>query len=214
MISVNFKINGKEYPVVIDKKSTTKNLYIRVKEDLKIYVTCHLLTTDKAIQKILIENQKSIAQMISKQIKRKEEQTSFYFLGKRYDIVYMDQITFQLGAEKVFMSHDFPLDKWFKKQALSLFQEHLDDCYHHFTREIPYPSLRIRKMKTRWGVCNIKDKVITLNLELIHKDIKYLDYVIYHELSHLIYPNHSKDFWKLVEENDKGSKQIRKELNQ
>ena len=59
-------------------------------------------------------------------------------------------------------------------------------------------SLTIRKMKTRWGVCNYKTKRVTLNFNLIKKDIKYLDYVIVHELSHLLYPNHSKNFWKYV----------------
>ena len=67
-------------------------------------------------------------------------------------------------------------------------------------------------MKTRWGVCNVKTKRVTLNLELIKRDIKYLDYVIIHELSHLLYPNHSKDFWKCVSDNMKDYKVVRKEL--
>ena len=77
------------------------------------------------------------------------------------------------------------------------------------TRNIPEPSLRIRKMKTRWGVCNTKTHVITLNLELITKDINCLDYVIYHELSHLVEANHSKRFWLVVEENFKDYKKYR-----
>ena len=65
-------------------------------------------------------------------------------------------------------------------------------------------------MKTRWGVCNTRNKRVTLNLELIKKPLFCLDYVIVHELSHLIHPNHSKDFWLLVEDNCKNYKQIRK----
>ena len=53
-------------------------------------------------------------------------------------------------------------------------------------------------MTSKWGVCNINKKIITLNLELIKLDLKYLDYVIIHELSHLIYANHSSLFWDLV----------------
>ena len=67
-------------------------------------------------------------------------------------------------------------------------------------------------MKTRWGVCNVKTKRVTLNLELIKKDIKYLDYVIAHELSHLVYPNHSKNFWALVERVIPNYKILRKEM--
>ena len=67
-------------------------------------------------------------------------------------------------------------------------------------------------MTTRWGVCNIKSHVITLNLELIKRDIKYLDYVINHELSHLIYGDHSREFWDLVGENCSYYKECRKEM--
>ena len=56
-------------------------------------------------------------------------------------------------------------------------------------------------MTSRWGVCNYKDIVVTLNLELIKRDLECLDYVIYHELSHLIHHDHSEKFWLLVEEN-------------
>ena len=69
-------------------------------------------------------------------------------------------------------------------------------------------------MTSRWGVCNTKLRIITLNLELIKRDTKYLDYVIVHELSHLIYPNHSKDFWSLVEENISDYKKYRREMKE
>jgi len=67
-------------------------------------------------------------------------------------------------------------------------------------------------MTSKWGVCNITKKIVTLNLELIKLDIKYLDYVIVHELSHLIYPNHSKDFWNLVYKYCPNYKLYRKEM--
>ena len=56
-------------------------------------------------------------------------------------------------------------------------------------------------MTTRWGVCNIKTHIITLNLELMKRDVKYLDYVIIHELTHLVHGDHSRSFWNTVEEN-------------
>ena len=68
-------------------------------------------------------------------------------------------------------------------------------------------------MKTRWGVCNVKTNRVTLNFSLIKRNIKYLDYVIVHELSHLVHANHSKDFWKLVSILVPDYKNLRKELN-
>ena len=81
-----------------------------------------------------------------------------------------------------------------------------------FEEKIPCPKLRIRKMTSRWGVCNVNKKIVTLNLELIKLNVKYLDYVIVHELSHLVYANHSKDFWNIVVKYTPDYKRIRKEM--
>lgn len=189
---MKFDYNDKDYDVVVLKKRTTKNLYIKVKEDLKIYITCNIFTSDREIKRIITNNRKSIENMLDRTIRIEDKKKEFYYLGKKYDIVYTNIDEVSLGENKIFLSKNIDLDKWFKKQALKIFSEHLENCYENFTRSIPHPSLRIRKMKTRWGVCNTKTYVITLNLELITKDINCLDYVIYHELSHLVEANHSE----------------------
>ena len=205
-------IDDIRYNVVIDKKRTTKNTYIRVKDDLTIYVTTNIFVRDKDIAKLLDDNYDSICRMIKKQKVKNSNNENFNYLGKNYEIIYVDYCDISFGDEKVFLNKKLDIDKWYKKQAKILFQEHLDLIYNNFSRNIPYPDLKIRKMTTRWGVCNTKLKTVTLNLELIKRDIKYLDYVITHELSHLIYPNHSRDFWDLVEENCPNYKIIRREM--
>ena len=211
---MKLEIAGESYPIIIEKKKTTKNLYIRVKDDLAVHITCHTFTSDRQIEEIIRKNQKSIVDMIHRMKQKKKREEEFYFLGKKYDIVYTEFCDISLGKDKVFIHRDFDLDRWKKKQALSLFQEHLETCYDRFSRKIPHPTLRIRKMKSRWGVCNTKTHVITLNLELITKDIHCLDYVIMHELSHLVEPNHSKRFWSVVEENCRNYKYYRKLTNE
>jgi hypothetical protein len=67
-------------------------------------------------------------------------------------------------------------------------------------------------MRTRWGVCNKKTITVTLNTELIKYNLRCLDYVIVHELSHLVYFNHSKDFWNLVSKYCPNYKEIKREL--
>ena len=86
--------------------------------------------------------------------------------------------------------------------------------YDKFIEDIPVPSLKIRKMKTRWGVCNTKTKIITLNYELINYNIRCLDYVIVHELAHLLEGNHSKKFWNIVGRYYPNYKDCRKELRE
>lgn len=207
-----FKIQDELYDVEIVKKFSTKNTYIRVKDDLTIYVTTNTFVPDREIEKLLKKSEKSIEKMINTKKKKEEYDNNFYFLGKKYDIVYTCDGTITLGNGKVFLDRRIDLEKWYKKEATRIFKERFDYNYSKFSRKIPYPSLMIRKMKTRWGVCNTRDYKVTLNLELIKKDISCLDYVINHELSHLIHANHSKYFWQVVEENYPKYKEIRKLL--
>ena len=57
---------------------------------------------------------------------------------------------------------------------------------------------RVRRMKSRWGSCNIKTGVITLNLELAEHDKEALKYVIAHELTHLYVRGHNREFYALL----------------
>jgi predicted metal-dependent hydrolase len=59
--------------------------------------------------------------------------------------------------------------------------------------------IRFRRMSTRWGVCNIASRVITINLELQYFPPECLEYVIIHELCHLRFRGHKEEFWRLVE---------------
>ena len=136
--------------------------------------------------------------MIDRTTRIEEKKKDFYYLGKKYDIVYTNIDEVRLGDNKVFLSRNIDIDKWLKKEALRIFSEHLNDCYQNFTRGIPKPSLRIRKMKTRWGVCNTRKKQITLNSELLKKELWLIDYVIIHEMCHFYEPNHQAGFWALV----------------
>ena len=209
---MKIEINGESYNLVIEKKASNKNTYIRVKDNLDIYVTTNYFTSNKYIMDLINKNIDSIIKMIDKIKCRKKKKDYFYYLGKKYDIVYLNNGKVTLGEEKVFIDPKIDIEKWYKKEASDIFQRELDKMYQRFVYEIPYPTLTIRKMKSRWGVCNVKTKRVTLNLELIKKEIIYLDYVIIHELSHLLYPNHSKDFWQCVEDNMKDYKKIRREL--
>ena len=152
--------------------------------------------------------------MIDFQEVKAKNNSGFYYLGKQYVVVYCDRDDIEFIDDKVYIPHDFDIDKWYKKKAKTLFLERLDYNYSKFTKKIPYPKLRIRKMTSRWGVCNIRTHIITLNLELIKRDTSYLDYVIIHEMSHLIHGDHSNRFWKLVEDNMPNYKKYRDEMKE
>lgn len=209
---MKYKINNQEYDVVIIKKNN-KNTYIRVKDDMKIYVTTNYLVNKSYIKNILDNNIDYLEKMLGKRKLDQEKEESFYYLGNIYDIIYVSSIDdLEIVENKIYVKNSKELEKWYKKQIINLFQERLEINYKNFKENIPFPNLKIRNMKTRWGVCNRKTNTITLNSSLIKYDITKLDYVIIHELSHFIHFDHSKNFWNLVSKYCPNYKQIRKEL--
>lgn len=186
---MEYYLKDKKVNLIINKKFNKNGLTLKIDEDLNIVVNCNFFMNQKYIYEFINKNQDKILRMLNK----KEEDKDYYFLGKKY--------------EKI-DNYDLFLKKNIKKYT----EEMIGDIVNNFTYKLPKFSIRYRKMTTRWGVCNSKLKVITLNTLLIKKNLKYLNYVIVHELSHFIHQNHSKEFWKVVEENCKDYKQIRKDL--
>ena len=60
------------------------------------------------------------------------------------------------------------------------------------------PVLKVRQMKTRWGVCAPAKRQITLNLRLAEKPHAAVEYVVVHEYAHFVHPDHSPAFWAVV----------------
>ncbi|MBL4866118.1 MAG: M48 family metallopeptidase [Pseudomonadales bacterium] len=90
------------------------------------------------------------------------------------------------------------LVNWYRQQATAVFSRRLDFCYKAFSHvDVKKPKLKCRLMKARWGSCSSEGDV-TLNLELIKHPIHVIDYVITHELCHLIEFNHSARFYELM----------------
>ena len=209
---MQFMYNDKSYEIVINKKMGQKNTYIRVKKNLKVTITTNYFTSKFFINRLIKDNYERICKMIDFQEVKSKNNSGFFYLGKQYTVIYRDGNEIEFSDDLVYIGNDLDIDKWYKSKAKDLFLERLNYNYSKFTKKIPYPKLRIRKMTTRWGVCNIKTHVITLNLELIKRDIAYLDYVIVHEMSHLIHGDHSSSFWKLVGENMPDYKKYREEM--
>ena len=92
-------------------------------------------------------------------------------------------------------------------------QKILDDFYRQNLREaipnlikkyeekmgVKVVEFGIKKMKTRWGTCNVRDRRIWLNLELAKKPPKFLESIVVHEMTHLLEANHSKKFYQLMD---------------
>ena len=211
---MKYILDNIEYDVIIEKKNN-KNLYIRVKEDGCIHVTCNYLTSKNMIKKILDDNTSALQKMVKHLKKQTERSNKFFYLGNSYDIIVDEDVNkVSLIDDKIYTKNLKMLDKWYKEEIIKIFDERYVYVYNHFNEDIKSPILKIRNMKSRWGVYNRRNHTITLNSKLIEFDIEKIDYVIIHELSHIIHFNHSKAFWNLVSKYCKDYKKIRKELRE
>ncbi|HEX9450006.1 MAG TPA: SprT family zinc-dependent metalloprotease [Burkholderiales bacterium] len=85
--------------------------------------------------------------------------------------------------------------KWYRRHAQSNFAGRISELAPRLG--VPLPRLFLSSARTRWGSCNVKREV-RLNWRLIQAAQSTIDYVIVHELAHLIEMNHSRRFWKIV----------------
>lgn len=127
------------------------------------------------------------------------------FLGKVYklDISYNQKRnkvnvvndTFIVAVKNNYTAKDV-IYSFFKKEAIKL----IPDLVHKKSESIKiyYNSVTIKKLNKAWGNCKIKLKDLAFSYKLMHFDLPIIDYVICHELCHLIYPDHSKNFWASV----------------
>ena len=131
---MKLQIGEKEYPIEISRKKGNKNTYIRVKKDMTIQVTTNYFTSEKAITKLIEDNLTKIEKMLSHQEVKNENNIGFFYLGKKYDIVYVEYCDIKIGTNKVFLNKNIDVDKWYKKHAQVIFKDHLDIIYHRFSK--------------------------------------------------------------------------------
>lgn len=133
---------------------------------------------------------------------------SVLYLGRQYQIiiekaplknavrVLKNKIYILSGAPRKTAQINADFQKWLLRRAEDVFAERLRECLKSFPDLSP-PVLKIRKLKKRWG-SYLKKHEIILNPDLIKANKKSIDYVIFHELCHAYFPNHSDGFYNLL----------------
>ena len=204
-------LDNKTFDLEILRKPN-KNLYIRFLDAHTMIVTCNKWVSEKEIKKIIEKNKTSLLKMAAKKAQEETKDAFFWYLGKPYTRVF-DGVSKEATFERdcIIIKDDKMLNKFYAQECVRIFQSEVNRIVPYF-KNIPNFSLKIRKMKTRWGVNNITKKTITLNSELLKKDLDLLDYVIIHELCHFYEANHSPRFWAHVAEYYPKYKEARRRL--
>lgn len=215
MISNNtFLYNDQKWEYSVTYKNQ-KNMYLRCKQG-KILISAPFFVTKQNIEKFILQNiEKLILQSEKeKQVENKiviSKNSFIYILGKKNDISikHNHKTKIYLADKKMLIYTQYninnqdeqkkletKINSFLKKIAFNIFNERFFYWKKNMNLEVNKFSLRL--MTSKWGVCFYNSKDITLNFKLIHFDLEIIDYVIIHELAHLVHNSHNKDFWSLV----------------
>jgi len=223
------KVGGIE-AVVLYKP--VKNLHLNVLPPAgKVRVTAPQNMNDEAIRTFLATRISWIKKMQAK-FKGQERQTpreyvsgeTHYYFGKQYRLEVTENdgvpcISFK-GKSKIVLSiktktstlkREEIMQEWYRQELRNFLEEAIAKWEARIGVKVS--SWGIRRMKTRWGTCNHKKKSIWLNLELAKKPVSCIEYVVVHELLHLIEKKHSDKFIALIKKYLPKWKSEKEELN-
>ena len=194
-------------------KKEVKNITLKVRPNGEAILTAPKTASDEHIKFIIKKRAKWIAQkrafFASFRTPEKEYVSGedFKYLGRSYRLKVVqskeERVKLQRGYLELFVKDKSDLVRkenlvyeWYHEKATLYFFNILQEFNKIVKQDIK--SVKIRQMKTRWGSCNPYKSYINLNIELIKKPRVCIEYVVFHELAHLLYPNHSKKFYNYL----------------
>jgi len=194
------------------KRKNVKNIYLKVMPNLEVVLIAPYSVKERFLNEFVKKKRDWIEKKLAffSKVEVKKEYVSgenVEYLGQNFilkvveskkELVKIDGNYCYLSVKEKnnFKKKQKLIESWYRKQARELFEE-IVERYVKIIDKKPL-KLTVRKMKTKWGSCNFNTSHIILNLELIKKPKECIEYVILHELSHLIYPNHSKEFYNYL----------------
>ena len=191
-------------------RKDVKNITLKVRPNGEAILTTPKAASDEHIKFIIKKRAKWIAKkrefFASFKTPQKEYVSGedFRYLGRSYRLKVVQSkeecVKLQRGYLELFVKDKSDLKRkenlvyeWYHEKAMLYFFNILQEFNKIVKQDIK--SVKIRQMKTRWGSCNPYKSYINLNIELIKKPKACIEYVIFHELAHLLYPDHSKKFY-------------------
>jgi len=213
------KINNQpiEYQFIVNKRARTLSYIVK---DGRVKVTAPPEVTPQQAQDFLIEKEQELVEIIDK-IRAQDKSPYLYvdgekflYRGRHYTLQIMEEsekcTRVQISGGHLFVYLPPGLDESEKKLAVrslidDFFQQNalriLEELAEHYSQRmnIPYKPIKIKNQRTRWGSCSSKGS-INLNWRIIMAPNQAIAYVVIHELAHLKYADHSREFWNLVGE--------------
>jgi predicted metal-dependent hydrolase len=215
---------------VVRKK--IKNLHLGVYPPHgRVRVAVPLAVTDEAVRLAIVGKLGWIKRQRAKFKAQPRQSTremvrgeSHYFLGTRYRL----RVIQQYGASRVVLRNRSAMDlhvrpgtsaehrkrvlhRWYRQQLKELIPPLVEKWQSALGVQVA--GWGIKKMKTKWGTCSVEARRIWLNLELAKKPVQCLEYIVVHELVHLIERHHNDHFISIMDKHLPQWRLYRQELN-
>ncbi|MDO4940122.1 MAG: SprT family zinc-dependent metalloprotease [Erysipelotrichaceae bacterium] len=208
------EIKGIRFEVEINQKRI-KNIYLRVEDDKVIVSAPKYMQTYEIYN--FIESKRDWIYKVYQYYQYKKLNTlkynggeSFYIFGEKYKLIYsIGNKNVSITDKSIYLtSKNFDdgikyLYKHFESLLLERANEYLNK-YLYILRDYGYdnvPDLNIKFLKGKWGVCYTRNNKINISYYILHYPNECLEYIVIHELTHFIIPNHSKRFYEIIEHN-------------
>jgi predicted metal-dependent hydrolase len=217
MVSVAFSLTIEDLEVeVIKKRKKNITLYV-LPPDGKVRVTAPNRASQARIREFILNKrtwiQKTILKFQKQSLRPKLQYVSGEFhplWGEKYQltvlpqkrkahVVVTDREMLLFSEENATFEQKRTMVSEFYRTQVKAHAPHLLDTWQQ-RMGVSIHSWQVKKMRSRWGSCHIYNKKINLSLQLAMKPLSCLEYTIIHELCHLLVPNHSFAFYKLLEQ--------------
>ena len=205
------RTNRKSLAITIDENG---NLIVHAPKQMPLY---DIIGFIEKKQKWIDKKSSEVKSTLSKN-KNIVQYNEIFFLGKRYKVVetvgvdfpYLTENTLLIEKCKSQKKKQNLLQNWYLRNFEAVIMPRFEKLIKFMKQK--YTSVKVINSKAKWGMCDSK-KNLYYNWKLLMLSPDIIDYVIIHEISHLIELNHSKKFWSIVGAVLPNYKQIKEVLN-
>ena len=227
--TLQFDLGAQTIPVSVERKRI-RHIYLYVKSGGRVVVSAPLGCAKTEILRFLTQkrdwlekNLRNMRELPQKEAESYITEERILLWGEAHPLTYLPDKRFSFSVREQGAVLTAPPDSSRKAREDFIKKQLRMRMHRAVAIRLPFwegqmrlhaRAFTIRDMKSRWGSCNTGTGKITFHLQLISMPPECLDYVIVHELSHLVYPNHSPAFWALVAAYFPSYKEIRKRMKE
>lgn len=208
-------LNEKKILYTLERKNV-KNINLRIKPDQSICVSASEQIPISQIEKFIVSKSEYILKALERyaEIAKYSQKSKQYVDGESFKILGHNLRLRVIQGSKNQVSNDGSyitltvkdlcdselkkrtMNKWLKQQSKDILLSICESVYPKFQKYgIEFPQVRFRSMISRWGSCQPNRGILTFNISLIEVPLFCIEYVVVHEFTHFLHPNHSKKFY-------------------